>query len=303
MNRIIIFLINMILIPYLSIGQVTLIPDSNFETALINLGYDSILDGEINTSSINNIDTLTLMYKNINDLTGIEDFTNLTVLNCDQNNLTSLNVSSNINLIRLTCTYNQLTTLTLNNNMTSLECYFNNISNLDFSSCHYLEVVKCSYNQLTTLDMSHNVYLRLLGCSFNYITTLDVSNNPYLYLLSCSNNLLTNLNVKNGNNYNFGLGFSCGLGFYAINNPELTCITVDNPTWSTQNWLVDSNQIDTQHYFTTNCNGVTNITENKPNRKLVKIIDMLGKETELIYNVPLLHIYGDGTIEKRIIVK
>ena len=99
MNRIIIFLINMILIPYLSIGQVTLIPDSNFETALINLGYDSILDGEINTSSINNIDTLTLMYKNINDLTGIEDFTNLTVLNCDQNNLTSLNVSSNINLI------------------------------------------------------------------------------------------------------------------------------------------------------------------------------------------------------------
>ena len=137
MNRIIIFLINMILIPYLSIGQVTLIPDSNFETALINLGYDSILDGEINTSSINNIDTLTLMYKNINDLTGIEDFTNLTVLNCDQNNLTSLNVSSNINLIRLTCTYNQLTTLTLNNNMTSLECYFNNISNLDFSSCHY----------------------------------------------------------------------------------------------------------------------------------------------------------------------
>ena len=302
MNRII-FLINIILIPFLSIGQITLIPDSNFETALINLGYDSILDGEINTYSINNIDTLNVMYKNIDDLTGIEDFTNLTVLKCDQNNLTNLDVSSNNNLIKLTCTYNQLTNLILNNNMTSLECYYNNLTTLDFSSCHYLEVVKCSFNNLITLDVSNNIYLRLLGCSFNHLTTLDVSNNPYLYLLSCSNNLLTTLNVKNGNNHNFGVGFPCGLGFYTINNPELICITVDNPNWATQNWLVDSNQIDTHHYFMTDCSGITNITENKLTKKLVKIIDMLGKETELIYNVPLIHIYEDGTTEKKISVK
>ena len=79
MNKII-FLICTFIIPYLSVGQITSIPDVNFETALINLGYDTILNGEVNTSSINNIDTLNIMYKNIDDLTGIEDFTNLSVI-------------------------------------------------------------------------------------------------------------------------------------------------------------------------------------------------------------------------------
>lgn len=302
MNKII-FLICTFIMPYLSVGQITSIPDINFETALINLGYDSILDGEVNTQNISNIDTLNLMYKNISDLTGIEDFTNLQVLHCDQNNLTTLDVSSNTNLFKLTCCYNQLNNLLLNNNIRSLECYYNNLISLDLSSCYNLEVLKCSFNYLTEIDVSQNPYLLLLGCAHNHITNLDVSNNLYLYLLSCSNNLLTSLNVKNGNNHNFGLGFPCGLGFYAINNPDLSCITVDDPNWATQNWLVDSNQIDTQHYFTMNCEQITSIEENSTTQKVQKILDMMGRETNMDYNIPLFFIYDDGKIEKRIILK
>ena len=127
------------------------------------MGYDSILDGEVNTQNISNIDTLNLMYKNISDLTGIEDFTNLQVLHCDQNNLTTLDVSSNTNLFKLTCCYNQLNNLLLNNNIRSLECYYNNLISLDLSSCN-LEVLKCSFNYLTEIDVSQNPYLLLLGC-------------------------------------------------------------------------------------------------------------------------------------------
>ena len=40
---------------------------------------------------------------------------------------------------------------------------------------------------------------------------------------------MTSLNVKNGNNTNF-------TEFTALNNPDLTCIFVDNDTWSMKNW-------------------------------------------------------------------
>lgn len=39
------------------------------------------------------------------------------------------------------------------------------------------------------------------------------------------------------------------------------------------------------------------------NRKLLRIVDVLGRETKLKPNVPLLYIYDDGTVEKKIIFK
>ena len=55
-------------------------------------------------------------------------------------------------------------------------------------------------------------------------------------------------------------------------------------------------------------NGVTatssiNITEQKPERKLLTIKDMLGRETEVKNNSILFYLYDDGTVEKRIIIE
>ena len=55
-------------------------------------------------------------------------------------------------------------------------------------------------------------------------------------------------------------------------------------------------------------NGVTstssiNISEQNPERKLLTIKDMLGRETEVKNNTILFYLYDDGTVEKRIIVK
>ena len=38
-----------------------------------------------------------------------------------------------------------------------------------------------------------------------------------------------------------------------------------------------------------------------PNRKLEKVVDILGKETKPQPNTPFIEIYDDGTVEKRII--
>ena len=57
----------------------TVVPDANFEQALIDLGLDSgPLDGMVPTSNINLLTSLDVSEKNI----GIEHFTAHTVLDC-----------------------------------------------------------------------------------------------------------------------------------------------------------------------------------------------------------------------------
>ncbi len=46
--------------------------------------------------------------------------------------------------------------------------------------------------------------------------------------------------------------------------------------------------------------NITSISEQHYNRKLVKIIDFLGRETIEKRNTPLFYIYDDGTVEKKI---
>ena len=69
--------------------QITIIPDSNFEKALIDLGIDNdgIINQQVFTSRIATIDSLNVIFKNISDLTGIEDFTSLIYLSCWGNRL------------------------------------------------------------------------------------------------------------------------------------------------------------------------------------------------------------------------
>ena len=88
-------LLILIWLPMIGFGQLTMIPDANFEQKLIDLGHDNVLDGSVNTASIDTLAYLNVNNSNISDLTGIEDFTSLTFLSCDNNQLTSLDVSQN----------------------------------------------------------------------------------------------------------------------------------------------------------------------------------------------------------------
>ena len=232
----------------------TYVPDFNFEQELINLGYDDILNNYVETSNISSITSIELNFKNISDLTGIEDFSALTILECKGNQLTSLDVSQNTALTELRCSSNyELTSLNVSGAIALAEliCMGNQLTNLDVSNSFYLTHLVIVSNQLTTLDLNNNTALIVLECGGNQLTTLDVGNNINLEYLDCHTNQLSSLNVRNGNNSNFILqNWSNGSnGFISYGNTLLGCIEVDDAAWSTSNWTY----IDPQHYFSEDC--------------------------------------------------
>ena len=113
--------------------------------------------------------------------------------------------------------------------LTALYCYSNQLTSLDVSNNTALTDLYCGDNQLTSLDVSNNTALTYLNCYSNQLTSLDVSTNTALTSLYCWGNQLTSLDVRNGNSTNFA-------NFDSTNNPNLTCIFVDDASYSTANW-------------------------------------------------------------------
>ena len=83
-----------------------------------------------------------------------------------------------------------------------------------------------------------------LYCSGNTITSLDLSQHTALGYIDCSGNQLTSLNVANGNNANMR-----EFSFFAFNNPNLSCIQVDDVTYSDATWTFK----DPASSYSTNC--------------------------------------------------
>ena len=88
-----------------------------------------------NLKAIRAVTKLYLSYAELTDLSGIEWFTGLEVLDCYKNRLTELDLSQNT----------------------------------------VLRELYCYENQLTELDLSHNPALKWLYCSNNQLTELEVS--------------------------------------------------------------------------------------------------------------------------------
>ena len=218
----------------------TYVPDDNFEQALIDLGYDDVLDNYVATHNIRSVTSLDVSSKSISDLTGIEDFTALTNLQCDDNSLTGLDVSSNTALTALYCNYNQLTSLDVSSNtaLTDLYCNYNQLTSLDVSNNTALTYLWFNHNQLTSLDVSNNTSLTQLRCNHNQLTMLDVSNNTALTYLWINYNQFTYLNMKNG--------VTDALTTFYVTNNSLTCIEVnaEDIDYATENWTYENGNID-----------------------------------------------------------
>ncbi len=153
----------------------------------------------------------------------------------------------------------------------------------------YLNITSSSIADLTGIE--DFIALRELFCYSNQILFLDLSNNTQLFEVSCSNNLLVSIDLRNGNNQ--GLWY-----FNSMNNQALNCIDVDDVAWADYNWARD-----TWTSFSTNC-SVSGIDENKtPNKRLLKVVDIFGRSIMPKPNIPLLYIFDDGTVEKRISIQ
>jgi gliding motility-associated-like protein len=222
-------------------AQYTLIPDANFEKALIDLGFDSgATDGKILIANISTVTSLDVSGKNITDLTGIQDFLALTKLYCAKNQLTDLDVSKNISLTFLDCNNNKLTSINVvkntalanlncNNNqltsinvtkntaLTNLSCFSTQISSLDLTNNTALTTLECSSIQISNLDLSKNTALTYLKCNTNQISSLDLSKNTALANLSCFSTQISSLDLTN----NTAL-ITLDCGFNQISNLDLS---------------------------------------------------------------------------------
>jgi len=290
-------LLILLCLPMIGFGQNVNIPDANFKAYLVGEPLiNTNGDTEIQVSEANAYSGYIFCNSlNISNLIGMEAFTALTSLYCENNQLTSLDVSQNLALTDLLCANNLLTSLVLGNNtaLGHLNCIDNNLINLDLSQNTALYRLACDNNQLTSLDVSSNTILTALLCYDNQLTSLDLSQNTILTDLICNNNQLTSLDLRNGNNNLLDTNFFC------LNNPNLSCIDVDDVSWSTANWT----NIDLQHYFSNNCPPPSAIQEHTTNKELLKVTDLLGRETKGKKNEPLFYIYDDGTVEKRIVIE
>jgi len=171
--------------------EMTYVPDDNFEQYLIHYNLDSgPLNDSVPTVKLRSVETLNIPMGEIEDLTGIEDFWNLSELHCSGNNLTILDLSNNKKLTYLTCYDNNIETLDLSNNslLYNLTCYQNNISTLDLSANTLLSYLQCDNNQLTDLDVSKCEKLLYLSCPRNQLEFNDLE--P-IFALDQSSNFTT----------------------------------------------------------------------------------------------------------------
>lgn len=165
----------------------------------VGVTIDANGDGEIQFSEATAINSLYVNNSNIGDLFGINYFTNLQILECNQNHIASLDVSGTPMLF-LSCAENALTSLTVNNfsNLAAIDCHQNHLTSLDLSGLNGLYTLNCHSNQLTALDTSGLLSLNALDCSNNALANLSVSNLSALEKLNCGNNTgMTSLTLSN----------------------------------------------------------------------------------------------------------
>lgn len=241
-----------------SFSQLTYIPDDTFE-ALVEF-TPSANNGITNDNYVLTAGLQTMYFLSfpagilVNDLTGLQDFLNLSILEFEGQNITSIDLSN----VPLGIGFGGATSNLLISNCPFLTTIIMPHSNIGFSigSCPYLtNIVFQNDNILNGLN-------QIGDC--NSLTTFDISNTSDITLgseLEIGGNLQLNcVNLKNGVCNKWA---SVDIAY----NPALFCVEVDNPTfclnaelimtWQWLAWEIDPSLCQ----YSTNCVCVAGIDE------------------------------------------
>lgn len=239
------------------------IPDAHFEAILVEQGIDS--DGTINgqilrteAESISKLDlNLNSNHGEIADLTGIEGFTNLTFLSAANQQIESIDLSSNTQLDTLIFFNNYLTEIDLsaNSKLIWADLNFNELSSISgLSNSESLKIIDLSYNffehltiasesietlfvmqnQLKTIDVSGVTNLRSMLLTTNQLETVDLTGNTLLETLILSDNQIAELDLsQNTSLTHFYISSNALINLDVSQNTALVDLRVDrNPTLS-----------------------------------------------------------------------
>tara|TARA_R110002153_G_scaffold274307_1_gene448303 strand:- start:13484 stop:14404 length:921 start_codon:yes stop_codon:yes gene_type:complete len=249
-------------------NQYLLIPDNHFEQMLIDQGVDSdgTLNGQMLREDAEQVQRLDLNrnshFGEIEDLTGIEGFTNITFLSAAGQNLVDIDLSSNTQLDTLYLQNNYLTSLDLSKNteLIMVNVLVNELTSIsgleqatrlkrlnlsynyfeDFSITNAsIEHLLMSDNLLTSFDSTGAPNLKSILLTTNQLGSVDFSSNPSLETLVISNNALQNIGLENNPNLMYFYASSNGLNSLDVSqnsalidlrvdrNPDLSCIKID----------------------------------------------------------------------------
>ena len=202
------------LIGIFTIGNAQIdIPDFNFKQALLNNpNVNTIDDGEISLAEAKAVTELNLSYMTccfnpnpITNISGIEFFSNLEILTIYKQELSSVDISENINLKDLNLVSNNLTTIDVSNNtkLEQLSLSYNDISQIDITNNTELLALNMYDTNLTIIDVSKNTKLQSLSLLNNELTEIDVTNNPELSSINLLNNNLSEIDLSNNSDLMF----------------------------------------------------------------------------------------------------
>lgn len=139
-----------------------------------------------NEDKIATITSLDVNNQELDNIEGVEYFTNLEVLRVKNMNLKVVDISHNTHLKTVDFSNNALTQLDVSKNtaLEKLDCSENNITKLDVTNNAALKLLDCYNNSLEKLDISKNAQLEELYCGGNMIAELITENNPELITLN-----------------------------------------------------------------------------------------------------------------------
>ena len=294
------------------------IPDPNFKAYLV-ANYDQNSDNEISRFEIEKLKSLIVSSLGIASLEGIEHFTNLEGLACDNNSLTELDLSKNTQLTELTCGYNKISKLILPPNaekmtwlscgdnkltgkldcsnwvnLTNLNCHTNNFTALDLTGCSELIGLSCGNNNLTSLNVHDCSNLTTLQCDGNKLSSLDISMCPYLLTLSCGNNNLETLDLSNCHNLDrlfcqdnklssLDISMCLKLSLLYCQNNMLTLLTLGNASTLRD---LDCSQNQLSSLIATSCTSLTQLTCDNNNIRILDISNCYNLGDLIWHNNP-----------------
>ena len=211
---------------------------NNVNLTNLNCGGTDIISINLNNNVL--LDTLSLLQVNLLNSLNVNSLANLKYLA----------VGSNHNSQTGNLTYN-LQSLDLSNN-TLLRfvqlSYLGGIDSVNFTNNLFLKEIYFAYTELTTVEGLENLdSLKNFNChSCGLSGFLDLSNNTELENVAIlENSSIEGVSIKNGNNQNIDY-------LLLIQNPNLSCVEVDNVSYSNANWFVN-NWVDQNVQFNTYC--------------------------------------------------
>ncbi|NMH28113.1 DUF7619 domain-containing protein [Flavobacterium silvaticum] len=170
-------------------------------TGNVAVSIDTNSDGQIQLSEAAAITRLWIEYDLVDDLTGIENFANLTQVDFKATGIATANLSGMTNLQQIQFYQNPaLTSVTISGMtaLTQISCTENPLlASLATPGCDNVLTFIANQNALTSLDVSGKALLQNLYANNNALTLLNVSGCTALNGIVCTNNNFVTLDISN----------------------------------------------------------------------------------------------------------